>query len=166
VAGYADGSYQSLVSVTRAQMAVYIARAVAGGEGAVPPGPDTSPFPDVAPDYWAYKHICFAWSQYIVQGYLDGTYSAEATVDRAQMGVYIARSVVDPTGDEGLLAYAPPPTPTFPDVPTTFWAYKHVEFCVDQSIVQGYDDGLYHPEYPVSRDQMAVYIARAFDLPL
>jgi hypothetical protein len=30
--------------------------------------------------------------------------------------------------------------------------------------VNGYGDGLYHPERPVTRDQMAVYIARAFEL--
>ena len=26
-------------------------------------------------------------------------------------------------------------------------------------------DGYYHPEYVVTRDQMAAYVARAFDLP-
>ncbi len=33
-------------------------------------------------------------------------------------------------------------------------------------IVQGFPDGTYHPEYVVTRDQMAVYIQRAFQLPL
>jgi hypothetical protein len=33
-------------------------------------------------------------------------------------------------------------------------------------VVQGYDDGYYHPEVMVTRDQMAVYVARAFDLPM
>jgi hypothetical protein len=30
--------------------------------------------------------------------------------------------------------------------------------------VQGYPDGLYRPNTKVTRDQMAVYVARAFDL--
>jgi hypothetical protein len=30
--------------------------------------------------------------------------------------------------------------------------------------VAGYPDGLYHPEVVVTRDQMAVYVARAFGL--
>jgi hypothetical protein len=30
--------------------------------------------------------------------------------------------------------------------------------------VGGYEDGLYRPEYVCTRDQMAVYVARAFEL--
>jgi len=54
----------------------------------------------------------------------------------------------------------------FPDVATTFWAYTQVEYCAAQGVVQGYDDGYYHPERQVTRDQMAVYVARAFELPI
>jgi hypothetical protein len=70
--------------------------------------------------------------------------------------------VVAPGGD----AAVPDPVPpaTFPDVPDTFWAYKQVEYCVNEGVVKGYDDGNYHPDYPVTRDQMAVYVARAFGL--
>ena len=56
------------------------------------------------------------------------------------------------------------PGTTFPDVTDTYWAYKHIEYCVENGVVQGYEDGLYHPEIVVTRDQMAVYIARAFGL--
>jgi len=33
-------------------------------------------------------------------------------------------------------------------------------------VVNGYWDGTYGPGNPVTRDQMAVYVARAFELPL
>ena len=46
----------------------------------------------------------------------------------------------------------------------TFWSYKHIEYCVEHGVVQGYDDGIYRPDWDVTRDQMAVYVARAFDL--
>ncbi len=78
------------------------------------------------------------------------------------MAVYVARAMVAPGGDAAIPDPVPPAT--FPDVPDTFWSYKQVEYCVSQSVVAGYDDGLYHPEYPVDRGQMAVYIARAFGL--
>jgi hypothetical protein len=32
------------------------------------------------------------------------------------------------------------------------------------SVVQGYPDGLYRPQRRVTRDQMTVYVARAFGL--
>jgi hypothetical protein len=40
----------------------------------------------------------------------------------------------------------------------------HIEHCVENGVVQGYEDGYYHPDYVVTRDQMAVYVARAFGL--
>jgi len=45
-----------------------------------------------------------------------------------------------------------------------FWAYKHIEYCVENGVVQGYPDGCYRPEHTATRDQMAVYVARAFHL--
>ncbi len=46
-----------------------------------------------------------------------------------------------------------------------YWVtYKLIEYIAQDSIAvtQGYPDGLYHPEEPCTRDQMAVYVARAF----
>ena len=95
----------------------------------------------------------------IVSGYDDGLYQPDWAVLRDQMAVYISRALAG--------------GPTFPDVPDIgygddgtepFWAYKHIEYCVEHGVVYGYDDGWYHPERTVTRDQMAVYVARAFGL--
>jgi PKD repeat protein len=166
VAGYPDGTYHPEYPVTRDQMAVYISRALAGGDAGVPSGPATPSFTDVPVDNWAYRYIEYAKAQDVVQGYSDGTYKPTEQVTRDQMAVYIARAVVSPTGDAGLASYTPPATPDFPDVLTNFWAYKYIEYCKSHMIVQGFPDGTYHPEYVVTRDQMAVYIQRAFQLPL
>jgi len=163
VGGYPDGNYHPDWVVTRAQMAGFIARALAGG-GDVPPGPATPHFPDVGTDYWAYKYIEYAYANNIVAGYPGGQYVPEAPVDRGQMAAFIARAIVTPHGEEGLASYTPPETPTFPDVPTDFWTYKHIEYIKSQGIVGGYPDGWYHPGDPCTRDQMAVFVARAFDL--
>jgi hypothetical protein len=164
VGGYDDGLYHPELSVTRDQMAVYIARALVSpsGDAAIPDGPVTPNFPDVSPEFWAYRQIEYAVSQNVVEGYEDGTYQPASVVDRGQMAVYLARAMVAPGGDAAIPDPVPPAT--FPDVPDTFWAYKHVEYCVEHGVVEGYDDGYYHPEIVVTRDQMAVYIARAFGL--
>jgi len=67
-------------------------------------------------------------------------------------------------GNAGLADYVPSDPRNFPDVPDTFWAYKHIEYCVENGVVNGYGDGYYYPDIIVTRDQMAVYIARAFEL--
>ncbi|MGD0114229.1 MAG: S-layer homology domain-containing protein, partial [Armatimonadota bacterium] len=171
VAGYSDGTYRPSQTVTRAQMAVYVSRALTGSDAAVPTGPAGPSFPDVDTDHWAYKYIEYAHALGIVEGYGGGgsppMYRPDLDLDRGQMAVFIARSIATPTGEEGMKSYTPPATPTFPDVPTSFWAYKYVEYIAQPAIAvtQGYPDGLYHPEYACTRDQMAVYVARAFQLP-
>jgi hypothetical protein len=164
VKGYTDGLYHPSTPVTRDQMAVYISRALVSpsGDAAIPDPPATPSFSDVPETFWAYKHIEYAVSQNVVKGYEDGTYQPGVTVDRGQMAVYVARAIVAPGGDAAIPDPVPPAT--FPDVPDSFWAYKQVEYCVGQGVVTGYEDGNYHPDYPVTRDQMAVYIARAFGL--
>jgi PKD repeat protein len=157
VQGYWDG-YHPAETVTRAQMAVYMARAIAGGDAYVPDGPPTPTFSDVPPSHWAYKYVEYAVANDIVIGYWDG-YHPNETVTRAQMAVYVSRAMAggDPFIPDG------PPTPTFPDVPTSYWAYKWIEYAYAQGVVQGYWDG-YRPEEVVNRGQMAVFVQRAFDL--
>ena len=53
---------------------------------------------------------------------------------------------------------------SFPDAAPDLWAWEAVLDCFVAGIVDGYSDGLYHPNWSVSRDQMAAFIARAFDL--
>jgi hypothetical protein len=162
VRGYEDFTYHPEAPVSRDQMAVYLARAVAGGDDAVPPGPDQPSFPDVGVDHWAYRYVEYARSCGIVAGYPDGLYYPEALLDRGQMAVFIARAMAG--GESALSSYQPPATPSFPDVPVGSWNYKHVEYTHGQGVVAGYPDGLYHPEAACTRDQMAVYMARAFGL--
>ena len=107
-----------------------------------------------------------ARSQQIVEGYPDGTYKPEVALDRGQMAVFIARAIATPTDRPGLTSYTPPPTPTFSDVPTSFWSARFIEYIAQPTVgvAHGYPDGVYRPEYACTRDLMAVYVARAFGL--
>ena len=80
------------------------------------------------------------------------------------MAVFISRSIVTPHGDEGLAGYTPPATPTFTDVQTGHWAYRYVEYTAQEGVASGYGDGTYRPSSVCTRDQMAVFVVRAFDL--
>jgi Tol biopolymer transport system component len=160
VQGYDDGTYEPAVSVLRDQMAVFISRAVAGGDASVPAGPAEATFDDVPPDYWAYQYIEYAVSHDVIAGYDDSLYHPADAVDRGQMAVFVARA----KGWVGLhddMTLAPE---LFPDVPAGFWSGTAIEACVANGVVHGYDDGSYRPDAAVTRDQMAVYIARAFGL--
>ena len=173
VSGYGDGTYQPGNPVTRDQMAVYISRALAGGDWYVPDFTGTPKFSDVPEGDWALDYVQYAVQSNVVQGYGDGTYHPQEQVNRAQMAVYVARALVAPSGEAGLADYVPADPRNFPDVPDTgygddgtepYWAYAHIEYCVEHAVVQGYLDGYYHPDEVVTRAQMAVYVARAFEL--
>jgi hypothetical protein len=116
----------------------------------------------VLTDQWAFKYVEYAVDSGVVGGYDDGTYRPTQTVTRDQMAVFIARAMVD--GD----AYVPtgPATAFFPDVLTDHWAFKYVEYIRGEGVAGGYPDGTYRPLVACTRDQMAVYVQRAFALPM
>lgn len=169
VQGFPDGLYHPEIVVTRGQMAIYIARALAGGDEYVPPGPTEPSFPDVpntgygpagTDPHWAYKYVEYAVANGVVQGYPDGTYGPDIDLDRGQMAIFIARALAG--SDAGVPD--DPGVVTFADVQPPSVYYKYVEYIAAAGVTQGYPDGLYHPEIPCSRDLMAIYVARAFQL--
>jgi hypothetical protein len=56
-AGYPDGTYHPAEALTRDQMAVYISRALAGGDDKVPAFTGAPSFSDVGADNWALKYV-------------------------------------------------------------------------------------------------------------
>jgi hypothetical protein len=171
VQGYGGGIYAPANPVTRDQMAVYVSRALVGGDAAVPTGPGEATFVDVpntgygeggTDPYWAYKYVEYCVAQGVVQGYDATHYRPEVVVTRDQMAVFIARAKGwVHIGDD--MASAPE---VFSDVPAGFWCGAAIAACRDHGVVQGYGNGSYAPGSQVTRDQMAVYVARAFGLSL
>ena len=163
VQGYDDGLYRPDVAVSRDQMAVFISRALAGGDDNVPDGPETPTFPDVLTNHWAYKYIEHAHENGIVLGYEDGLYHPTDSCNRDQMAAFIARSMC---GGDDQVPDEPCTWGPFPDVPCDQWARRYIEYIAQEGVTAGYPDGRYHPEYDCGRGPMAVFISRAFDLPL
>jgi hypothetical protein len=57
-----------------------------------------------------------------------------------------------------------PAVATFPDVPTSDFGFQYVEALVASGITGGCGGGLYCPDSPVTRRQMAIFIAKALGL--
>ncbi len=165
VSGYDNGYYDPKGPVTRAQMAVYLARALVG-EAAVPSEATAGEprFADVAEDYWAFKYVQLIGALGIAEGYSGNEYRPEVVVNRGQMAIFVARATATPTGGDDLGGYQPPVAPSFEDVQKDHWAYRYVEYVKSRGVASGYPDKLYHPGDDCTRDQMAVYVVRAFGL--
>jgi uncharacterized repeat protein (TIGR01451 family) len=162
VGGFGDGTYRPAEIVDRAQMAVYLAKALH-----LPTAPYEGQFVDDVPiTQWAWPWIEALAREDLVQGYDATHYGPNAVVTRDQMAVYVARGLVG-----GMTIPTGPAVGKFVDVPDAnpgpvHWAYDEVEYCVAGGITAGYDLTHYLPDLPVDRGQMAVYVARAFRLPM
>ncbi|UCH33693.1 MAG: Ig-like domain-containing protein [Armatimonadota bacterium] len=144
-------------SVRRDQMAVFLVRAM----GLTPLDPETPTFVDVPKTYWAYQWIEALVASGVTSGCIANPpqYCPEREVRRDQMAVFLVRAL-------GLTPLNPE-TPTFVDVPKTYWAYQSIEALVASGVTSGCiaNPPQYCPERPVRRDQMAIFLCRAFDIP-
>jgi hypothetical protein len=90
----------------------------------------------------------------ITNGCGNGQYCPSATVTRDQMASFIARGMSLPAAT----------TDYFPDDAGTIFE-ADINRLAAAGITNGCGDGLYCPTQPVTRDQMASFIARALSLP-
>ena len=118
-------------------------------------------FLDVTMTHWAGGAIRACRDAGVVAGLPDGTYQPTLAVTREQMAVYVSRALLGggtiPTG---------PPTPSFGDMSPDHWAYRCGEYLKQEGVVSGYTPDTYAPGLTCTRDQMAVYVARGFGLPM
>ena len=157
-------------AVTRGQMAVFLLRGI-HGSGYAPPAA-TGRFDDV-PVTGPTPHPLRDWIEQLAQeGITAGCsaspprYCPDASVTRGQMAVFLLRA-------RHGAAYQPPEaTGMFDDVPVTGPAAHPFRNWIEQLAREGITAGCsasparYCPDTPVTRGQMAVFLARAFNLPL
>lgn len=86
-------------------------------------------------------------------GYANGTFRPENTVTRGQMATFLMRALDLPRG-----------TVSFPDAVGHTHA-AGISAIATVGITQGYADGSFRPDEPVSREQMATFLTRGFELP-
>jgi ELWxxDGT repeat protein len=160
--GCASDQYCPDRTLTRAEMGVFLGRALHGG-GFVPPPATGTRFDDVPVSYWAAGWIELIAADGITQGCSASPplYCPGAQVSRAEMAVFLLRA------RHGGSYVPPPATGTrFADVPASYWAAPWIEQLAAEGITNGCDVGLYCPGRTVARAEMAVFLARAFHLPL
>ena len=153
VSGYDDGTFRPAYGSTRGQFAKMLVL----GMGWTPYNPLYPDFTDVPADSTFYGYIEAAYEHGAVSGYEDGTFRPNNPVTRAQ----VAKMLVIGAGWTVLS----PPTPTFTDVPFTYWAFAYVETAFAHGIVVGLPDGQFHPDQPVTRAQLAKMVDLASQAP-
>ena len=150
--------YCPTTTVTRDQMAVFLLRGE-HGSSYTPPSATGTMFVDVPQNYWAAAWIEQLAREGITGGCGGGKYCPNTVVTRDQMAVFLLR------GKYGGNYTPPAVTGVFSDVPANYWAAAWIEQLAAEGITGGCGGGNYCPTIPVTRDQMAVFLVRAFSLP-
>ncbi len=160
VAGITGGCAANLYCpddmTSRGQMAVFIERGMRG-EQFVPPAASGTLFDDVPGDYWSADWIEQLVTDGIASGCDPSNYCPDEVVTRAQMAIFLLR------GRHGV-AYVPPAATgaRFDDVPQGFWAADWIEQLAAEGVTSGCDSSNYCPDAPVTRAEMAVFLAKTF----
>jgi hypothetical protein len=145
--------------VTRAQMAVFLLKAL-HGSSYVPPVATGTVFNDVPASYWAAAWIEQFYAEGITSGCGNGNYCPEkVSTTRAEMAVFLLR------GKYGSNHVPPAPSGIFNDVPVSYWAAAWIEQLYAEAITSGCGNGNYCPEGSLTRAEMAVFLVKTFNLP-
>jgi hypothetical protein len=177
-------------AVFRLQMAVFLARAQAGGDEDVPaegfaqgsaydcaPG-GTSLFTDVDPASPFCRHVHYNFRTGVTTGCEPGKFCPNPKVSRGQMAMFIARAVAGgdasvpktygPDPQTGRTYSCDPTTPNvrFTDIKTSDIYCRHVHYLWAKDVISGFPDNSYGPSLDVTRGAMAKFLSNGFGLKL
>lgn len=115
-----------------------------------------SHFSDIDEDDWYYDNVMDAADNGYISGMGDGTFNPMGSTTRAQFASMIANAM----GYE-----ADPEAPSmFRDVADDFWGKATINFCVQNGILTGYEDGSFQPNKAITRQEAASILRNAFEL--
>jgi IPT/TIG domain-containing protein/S-layer family protein len=154
--GCGNGSFCRDTAVTRAQMAVFLLKAVNGAAYSPPACAgifDDTPCPGQFTDW-----VEALAAEGVTGGCGGGNYCPSEPVTRQQMAVFLLKS-------EHGTSYTPPAcTGVFGDVPCPSLFADWIERLAAEGVTGGCGGGSYCPSGPSTRGQMAVFLTKTFHL--
>ena len=109
------------------------------------------PFADVSETDWYYDAISFVYGEAMMEGIDAKHFAPNAVATRAMIVTILWRLEGKPDVDTSL---------KFNDVFGSAWYAKAVRWAVSRNIVKGYSQGIFKPDEPVTREQLAALLYR------
>lgn len=106
-------------------------------------------FADIA-EHWAKEYILQLYADGVVSGYNDGNFCPDNSITRAEFSTLIVKALdigMEDVQDD-----------VFTDVRADDWHASYVQALSRQGAVSGYDDGSFHPNDSIKRQDMAVIL--------
>ena len=154
ITGYPNQTFQPNRSVSRAEAAIMIRRALDLETGDRP----ALGFNDIESDYFAYDDIAAVADEGIIQGNTRGEFLPNDPLTRGQMAAIIQRAFdLNAESDE---------TVSFVDVDSSYLFYDEIQGIAYHNITRGYVSGSersFRPENATTRAEFSTFLSRVLD---
>lgn len=110
----------------------------------------TGPFDDVAASDWFSAEVLRAYSAGLMSGTGERTFSPNVSATRAMLVTILHRLAGEPAASDG----------GFADVGEGAYYASAVAWASTNGIVEGYEDGSFRPDEPITREQLAAVLYR------
>ncbi len=87
-----------------------------------------------------------------ITGYPDGNFQPEKAITRAEIATILSRILN--------LGQSTAPSQSFSDLKSNHWAYGYVNAIVNAGIMNGYPDGTFGPDRPITRAELSTVMVR------
>lgn len=151
VEGYEDGTFRPLQEINRAEALKVLMGAIERESSS-----EASEFffPDVTPSDWFFEYVVRAWNNDLVEGYPDGEFHPENTINKAES---LKIALIHEGGFIPEEATAEP----YSDVPTSAWFAPYAEVSKNRTIfLESRQNGSLYPEESMNRGVFAEMIYR------
>jgi uncharacterized repeat protein (TIGR02543 family) len=162
--GYQDQTFRPNEAVTRAQMAVMLARNLNLLDDSVLP---VGEFNDVSESHWASQAITALKQEGIMLG-SGRSFNPNQSITRAEMAVIVHR-IIEQKCAEDKNAFEQctnldQKTANFTDVSSGYWATEAISAIQKFSMMDGFTDGTFRPDSELTRAQAVKILNRLFGL--
>ncbi len=148
IKGYENGTFKPEASITRAEAATIIARALNLSTT------KNSSFKDVSKSHYAYSAIAAVEQAGIIKGQAAGKFNPNGQLSRAEMAAILTRAY-KLTGTSKV---------NFTDVKSTHWAYSDIQALVTNNLTGGFPDNTFRPNTQITRAQFSSFLNRCLAL--
>ena len=111
------------------------------------------PFTDVKKGKWYYKSVQYVYENGLMNGDSKTTFSPNGSLTRAMFITIIGRLAGVEGGGKS----------PFTDTKEGKWYSPYVAWAAEAGIVNGFPDGTFRPDEPITREQMATSVSRFID---
>jgi len=153
IEGYEDGSFKPLKKINRAEALKIITGALSKEKNTIR-NIDNFEFLDIDEESWYYTYIAEAWTNGVVDGYPDGKFRPENTINRAE-SLKIALMQEETNIPEEVTEKP------YTDIPVDAWFAPYAQVSKKRSLIlRSRADGGMYPDKNINRGEFAELIYR------